>query len=166
MFEVGEVVFCPMRGSGVVEAIETRTMLNESKEYVIIQMKEPSLVMMIPTNKVDQSGFRKINDETAVDKMENVLCEEAVEISYAVDNKIRTKKNQEKLSSGSFLKCSEVVRDLSCMENVKSLNNVEKTMLMQAKKLLLDEFSIIKNISIKEAGNILESYLEERAANE
>ncbi|MBC8581811.1 CarD family transcriptional regulator [Zhenhengia yiwuensis] len=40
MFEIGEIVFCPLRGSGVIEAIERRTMLGETREYVIIQMKE------------------------------------------------------------------------------------------------------------------------------
>lgn len=151
MFKVGEVVFCAMRGIGVVEAIEMREVLNESREYIIIQMKSPQLVMMIPTDRVDASGFRKISDKDAVDAVENILIQKNIEVDYSMDNKKRTKYNQEKLTSGSFLSCSEVYRDLICMEKSKPLNNVEKTLLMQARKFLVDEIATIKNISTQEA---------------
>ncbi len=71
-----------------------------------------------------------------------------------------SQQNQEKLSSGSFLSCSEVVRDLTCMEYTKSLSSIERTILMRAKRLLLDEFSIIKNISLEEAECIVNRLLE------
>lgn len=159
MFKVGEVVFCAMRGSGVVENIETKTIFDELKEYIVIQMKEPSLTMMIPTERIAESGFRKMSNETEVDKVESILSKKEVEVSHSTDIKKRTKHNQEKLATGSLISCSEVVRDLSCMETVKALNNAEKTILMQAKKLLLDELSIIKNISTEEADNIVKNLL-------
>ncbi|MGL4738527.1 MAG: CarD family transcriptional regulator [Cellulosilyticaceae bacterium] len=161
MFEVGEIVFCPMRGSGIVEVIERRTMLNESKEYVVIKMKDPNLTMMVPTERIQKSGFRKVTGEAEAGQAETILAKKEIEISHDTDIKVRTKKNQEKLQEGSFVSCSEVVRDLSCMERVKALNNVERTLLMQAKKLLLDEFSIIKHISVEEAESIVHKLLEE-----
>lgn len=160
MFKVGETIFCPIRGSGVVEAIEARTMLGESKEYVIIHMKSPELMMMIPTDRLISSGFRNVNDESEADKVLAILKDKEIEIDYSVDIKQRMKQNQAKLSSGSFTQCSEVVRDLSYMEHIKTLNNSEKTMLMQAKRLLVDEFSIIKQMSDTEACDMIESFLE------
>ena len=160
MFKVGETVFCPMRGSGIVEAIETRTMLDEAKEYVVIHMKSPDVMMMIPTERIDESGFRMVNDEEAINKVLELLTHKEVQIDYSMDIRQRMKENQAKLSSGSFIECGEVVRDLSCMEQVKSLNNSEKTTLLQAKRLLVDEFAIIKRISEIEAQNIIEELLE------
>lgn len=155
MFNIGEIIFCPMRGSGVVEAIETRTMLNESKEYVIIHMKSPELTMMIPTDKIDDSGFRIMGDNEQADKVISLLSDKEIEVDYSMDIKQRIKQNQAKLSSGSFIECGEVVRDLMCMEHVKSLNNSEKSILMQAKRLLIDEFTHIKNVSDKEAETLI-----------
>lgn len=160
MFEIGEIVFCPLRGSGVIEAIERRTMLGETREYVIIQMKEPGLVIMIPTERIDQSGFRKVNNQEEADKVQAILYKKEVELDYSVDARQRTKQNQEKLSSGSFISCSEVVRDLTCMEYTKALSSIERTILMKAKRLLLDELSIIKHISLEEAECIVNRLLE------
>lgn len=160
MFKVGETIFCPIRGSGIVEAIEARTMLGESKEYVIIHMKSPELMMMIPTDRLVSSGFRNVNDEAEADKVLSILEKKEIEVDYSVDIKQRVKQNQAKLSSGSFIQCSEVVRDLSHMEHIKTLNNSEKTMLMQAKRLLVDEFSIIKQISDTEASEAIDQLLE------
>ncbi len=160
MFKVGETVFCPMRGSGIVEAIEARTMLNESREYVVIHMKSPDIMMMIPTERIGDSGFRKVDNEETANKVTELLVNKEVQVDYSMDIKQRMKKNQAKLSSGSFIECGEVVRDLSCMEQIKSLNNSEKTTLLQAKRLLVDEFAIIKRISEIEAKNIIDELLE------
>lgn len=166
LFKIGEIVFCPMRGIGVVEAVEERTMLNETKEYVIFQMKEPSIIMMIPKDKLERSGFRKLNSEKEADQVDQILSHEKIDISYAIENKIRTKKNQEKLSSGSFVQCSEVVRDLSCMDRVKTLNSMEKNMLSQAKRFLLGEYALIKQLTEKEAESQIEAFLTSRALAE
>lgn len=160
MFKVGETVFCPMRGSGIVEAIEARTMLNESREYVVIHMKSPDIMMMIPTERIGESGFRRVDDEETAKKVTELLVSKEVQVDYSMDIKQRMKKNQAKLSSGSFIECGEVVRDLSCMEQIKSLNNSEKTTLLQAKRLLVDEFAIIKRISEIEAKSIIDGLLE------
>lgn len=166
MFEVGEAVFCPLRGCGIVKAIELRTMLNESKEYVIIEMTEPNVVIMVPCEKIGESNFRRINEASEVDKLAAILLNEETDTSYLVDNKLRTKKNREKLASGIFRQCGEVVRDLSCMEHIKALNQLEKTMLAQAKKLLLEELSMIKHISVKEAEFMLNTLIVDRLSKQ
>lgn len=115
---------------------------------------------MIPTERIDQSGFRKVNNQEEADKVQAILYKKEVELDYSVDARQRTKQNQEKLSSGSFISCSEVVRDLTCMEYTKSLSSIERTILMKARRLLLDELSIIKHISLEEAECIVNRLLE------
>ncbi|MGL4362485.1 MAG: CarD family transcriptional regulator [Cellulosilyticaceae bacterium] len=159
MFKIGEHVFCPMRGSGVIEAIEERTMLSETREYVIIHMKFPDAIMMVPTDRIETSGFRTVQTEEDVEKVEKLLSEKKVEVGYDIDIKQRIKINQGKLSTGSFIDCGEVVRDLACMEQIKVLNNSERTLLMQAKRLLADELSIIKNMTDEDAKTKIETLL-------
>lgn len=161
MFKVGENVFCPMRGSGIVEAIEERTMLDEVNEYFIIHMKCPDLTMMVPTDRITTSGFRAISEESVAEQGLCILENKEIDIDYSVDIKQRIKQNQEKLSSGLFIECSEVVRDLAHMENEKALNNSERMILMQAKRLLVDELAAVRNISEEEAEEIVDSLLVE-----
>ena len=161
MFKVGENVFCPMRGSGIVEAIEERTMLDEVNEYFIIHMKCPDLTMMVPTDRITTSGFRAISDESVAGQVLSILEDKEIDIDYSVDIKQRIKQNQEKLSSGLLIECGEVVRDLAIMENEKALNNSERMILMQAKRFLLDELATIRNISEKEAEELVDRVLAE-----
>lgn len=161
MFKVGESVFCPMRGSGIVEAIEERTMLNEVNEYFIIHMKSPDLTMMVPTDRITDSGFRAISDESVAKQAMSILKNKEIDIDYSLDIKQRIKQNQEKLSSGLFVECSEVVRDLALMEHEKALNNSERMILMQAKRLLLDELTVIRDISDEEAEQLIDGLLAE-----
>lgn len=161
MFKVGESVFCPMRGSGIVEAIEERTMLNEVNEYFVIHMKSPDLTMMVPTDRITVSGFRAISDESVVEQAMSILKNKEIDIDYSLDIKQRIKQNQEKLSSGLFVECSEVVRDLALMEHEKALNNSERMILMQAKRLLLDELTVIRDISDEEAEQLIDKLLAE-----
>ena len=159
MFKVGESVFCPMRGSGIVEAIEERTMLNEVNEYFIIHMKSPDLTMMVPTDRIADSGFRAISDESVAEEAMSILKGKEMDIDYSFDIKQRIKQNQEKLSSGLFIECGKVVRDLALMEHEKALNNSERMILMQAKRLFLDELTAIKNISDEEAEELIDELL-------
>lgn len=160
MFKVGEIVFCPKRGIGVVEGVETRTMLDESNEYMIVRMKSPELTMMIPVDRIETSGFRALNDAEEIKKLEMILKDKEVQVDHSMDIKKRIKQNQEKLSSGSFLECGEVVRDLTCMEKVKALNNSERTILMQAKRFLVDEFASIQKLSSEDAEETIDKFLE------
>lgn len=93
----------------------------------------------------------------STEKVDCVLVNK--EIDYSLDMKQRIKQNQAKLSLGFFLQFSELVRDLTCMEQIKALNNSERTILMQAKRLLSDEFASIKKISNQEAGDVIEGFL-------
>ncbi|MGL5676572.1 MAG: CarD family transcriptional regulator [Cellulosilyticaceae bacterium] len=150
MFEVGEIVFCKLRGTGVVQAIEQRTLLGEEKECMVIQMHFPEIVIMIPLDRLENSGFRKISDIHELEKVETILSSKEVSCDYDIDIKKRIKDNQQKLATGSLIECSEVVRDLNHMEKVKPLNNMEKNLLMQATKLLVDEVAVLKKQSNEE----------------
>ena len=135
-------------------------MLNESNEYMIVHMKSPELTMMIPVDRIETSGFRALNNVEAVKEVEMILKNKEVQVDHSMDIKKRIKQNQEKLSSGSFLECGEVVRDLTCMEKIKALNNSERTILSQAKRFLVDEFASIQSLSDEQAEETIDRLLE------
>lgn len=159
MFEVGDQVFCPMRGSGIVEAIEERQMIGEKQEYFIIQMQDSSMTIMVPTDRVNKSKFRFISDADTVDKVLATFAKENTSFDPSIPQKQRMKDNQAKLSSGTFAEYGEVVRDLMTIQKEKPLNASENSILMDARRLFLDELSLIKALSKEEAITLLDKLL-------
>lgn len=159
MFQVGEKVFCPKRGSGQIEAIEKRTMLDEEKEYVIVNMIASNMTMMIPTERMSTSGFRKISNEEAANEVLEILAHKQYSVDLESVPKQRIKQYQEKLATGSFAKCGEVIRDLTLMGKEKSLSSSEKNVLQEARRLLIEEMILIKQISKEQANELIDEIL-------
>ncbi|MGL6173178.1 MAG: CarD family transcriptional regulator [Cellulosilyticaceae bacterium] len=160
MFQVGDQVFCPMRGSGIVEAIEEREMLGNIQEYFIIKLTTSGMTVMIPTEGTIKSKFRLISDTKLAEEVLDTLSDEENPIDKLVSIKERLKINQVKLKAGTFADCGEVIKSLTCFQKIKALNNSERVLLMDARKLFIDELSLIKAISKEEANSMLDSLLE------
>lgn len=159
MFQVGDQVFCPMRGSGIVEAIEDRLMLDQVKEYFIIQLQSSNMTIMVPIDKVALSRFRHISDAATADRVLATLAERDIVIDDTVPVKQRLKNNQVKLSAGTLDDCAQVVRDLTHIQKEKPLNAGERAMLMDSRKLLLDEITMIKDLSKEDATAMIDELL-------
>ncbi|MGL4798981.1 MAG: CarD family transcriptional regulator [Cellulosilyticaceae bacterium] len=151
MFEVGQVIFYTLRGTGIVQEIAPQTLLGEEKECMIVKMHFPEVVMRVPVDRIDKLGIREISNLDELAKVEDILGSEEVSCDYNMDIKMRIKENQQKLATGSFVLCSEVVRDLTRMEVIKSLNNMEKNILAQATNFLVTEVAVIKQIKLEKA---------------
>ena len=159
MFKIGDKVFCPLRGAGIVETIEERKMLDEMKEYIIIKLQTSNTTVMVPTDKVEASHFRFVSDETMTNEVLDMLADKETAIDTSTVLKQRMKVNKERLMSGSLNDYGEVIRELTHIQRGKALNASENAMLMEARKFLADELSLIKSISMKEATKLLDEAL-------
>lgn len=154
MFTIGEKVVYPMQGIGVIERIEDKIFSGKSKEYIIVKILSNNLEIMIPSDKISNSNLRKISDNTT---LENVLFNLTTENDTAqeITPKERYQINMDKIKVGSLKDSAEVVYDLISMKKEKVLNNSEKQLLNTARKFLIQEVSLIKNISEIEATDFL-----------
>ncbi|MEG0012601.1 MAG: CarD family transcriptional regulator [Cellulosilyticaceae bacterium] len=159
MFKVGDRVFCPMRGCGVVEVIEERTMLDKVQEYFIIKIFTGNMTVMVPTDRISSSRFRPIGDLPTAEAVLSTIAEKNVQIDEVIPVKQRFKNNTVKISSGSLEEYAEVIRDLSHIQKSKPLNAGERSMLMDARKYLVDEISLIKDVSKDQVNCLLDSLL-------
>ena len=50
MFNIGDKIFYPMHGAGVIEKIEEKKILDETIAYYIVKMPG-EVTVMVPTNK-------------------------------------------------------------------------------------------------------------------
>lgn len=159
MFQIGDKVFCPMRGCGIVEAIEKREMLNESQEYCVIKIFEGNMTVMIPTTKIDSSDFRHISDLSTTENLLNVLGEANVTSDAELPAKERLKLNTAKVHAGSLEGYVEVICDLTHIQKIKPLNASEKNLLLKARKYFAAEVSLIKHISTDDVNTLIDNML-------
>lgn len=146
MFKVGDKVVCPMRGCGIVETIEDRKMSDQVQEYTVIKILNSSMTITLPTERLSNSRFRLISDPATMEDALKMLSEKVTLANDAISAKERLKTNTAKITSGSLKEYAEVVRDLSSVQKEKTLNAGERNVLLNARKFLVDEVSLIRNV--------------------
>lgn len=154
MFSIGDKVVYPMQGIGVVEKIEDKVFCGKNKEYIIIKIFSNNLEIMIPSDKISNSNLRMISDNSTLDDILSSL-NHINNKSESLSSKERYQYNANKFKSGSLKDSAEVVYDLMLMNKEKALNTSEKQLYNIAYKFLVDEVSLIKDITESEATNFL-----------
>ncbi|WP_070000260.1 CarD family transcriptional regulator [Cellulosilyticum sp. I15G10I2] len=159
MFKIGDKVVCPMRGAGIVENIENRDFLGKIQEYFIIKIINTEMTLMIPSDRIETSNIRLISDPSTAEHAFHTLSQYEEESAQGVNAKERRKMNMDKITNGSLVDCIEVVRDLTHIHQKKSLNASEREMLMNARKFVINEVSLVKNISESQASSLIDNML-------
>ncbi|MFB9987062.1 CarD family transcriptional regulator [Bacillus benzoevorans] len=153
LFQIGDKVFYPMHGAGMIKAIEDKEIQGEKQSYCVITIPISHMDVMIPLAKMDQLGVRSVVDR---DTMNHILFDfHHIEPNSSLPWKERYRLNLEKLKTGKMSDSAEVVRDLMYQNKEKSLNASEKQMLHQAQRNIISEISMINNISENQAADLL-----------
>lgn len=154
MFKVGDKVVYPMHGAGVIEAIEEKEVLGETRKYYVMRMPIGDMKVMVPMDSVAEIGLRRVVDEEGVEKVLNILRDKKSTMSANWNHRYRA--NMEKIKSGNIFEVAEVVRNLILRDKEKGLSTGERKMLENAKRILISELVLAKG---EEEGQV-ESLLE------
>ena len=155
MFSIGDKVVYPMQGIGVIERIEDKIFSGKNREYIIVKILSNNLEIMIPSDKILNSNLRKIYDKSTLDDILFNISDKNNELE-SITAKERYQTNMTKVKSGELKDSAEVVYELILMNKEKSLNSSEKQLFNTARKFLVEEVSLIKNISETEAIDFLD----------
>ena len=138
-FEVGDKVIYPNHGLGVVERIETRTIMDTTCGFYSLRMADSDTIVLVPVDNVDGVGLRRAIGETEVKKLFTLLG------NGKIDNhqnwKGRFKENSDKMRTGSIYDVVDVLKNLTFLSKSKNLSFREKRMLDRAKFLVVSEIS-------------------------
>ncbi|WP_333618946.1 CarD family transcriptional regulator [Dietzia sp.] len=160
-FKVGDTVVYPHHGAAVIQAIETRTVKGNPREYLVLKVSQGDLTVKVPAENAEYVGVRDVVDEAGLDKVFDVLREEDVE--EPTNWSRRYKANGEKLASGDVNKVAEVVRDLWRRDLDRGLSAGEKRMLSKARQVLVGELALAEGADEDAAQKLLDEVME--AAN-
>jgi len=155
MFHIGDKIFYPMHGAGIIDGIEEKEILGEKKKYYIIKIVLKNIKIMVPIDKVDQLIIREVVEP---DIIENVLSlmrtREGAPYIHSYQERQRT--NIEKIKSGDIFEEAQVICELTSLSKIKRLGMGERMLLNNAREMLISELMLVKGISAEDAEKILD----------
>jgi CarD family transcriptional regulator len=158
MFDKGDRVVYPNHGAGTIVDVEVKEILGEEKKYYIMELPIGEMRVMIPVHKVEEIGIRDVIDEEEAENVFHLLKGEKSKMSQNWNRRYRA--NQEKLKTGDIYEVVEVVRNLTIRDMEKGLSTGEKKMLSNARKILISELVLAKNMSEEEVVEKIDNILE------
>jgi len=145
MFQVGHLAVYPGHGVGVIEKIEAQEISGCTQDFYVMRILDNNMIIMIPTNNVDNVGLREIIPKTELPKLFTILEKRDVILDNQTWNR-RYRDYMEKIKTGSVFEVAEVYRDLLLLRLDKELSFGERKMLDTARTLLVKEISLAKEI--------------------
>lgn len=162
VFNEGDLVVYPNHGAGCVSGVEEKTILGEERSYYVVYIPDAELTLSIPAD--GDSGLRACADEDTVDAALSVLRGEATEMPQNWNQ--RLKHNQAKLRDGEISQVAEVVRNLSSYGGEHNLSTGERNMLMKARRILVSEVALVRDLDAKRAEELVDEVLREGIAED
>lgn len=154
VFDVGDSVFYPMHGVGIVESIEEKDMLGEKAKYYILRFITSKLTAMVPVNAAGGVGLRPVIDSSECEKLLEYLKTDEV-CSESENWNQRYRDNLEKLKRGNIYEVADVIKCLKRRDALKGLSAGDRRMLITARQVLSAELSAASGRTVDEIRDII-----------
>ncbi|SFG94527.1 transcriptional regulator, CarD family [Desulfotomaculum arcticum] len=155
MFKIGDKVVYPMHGAGIIEAIEEKEVLGETRQYYILRLPVGDMKVMIPIATCKEVGLREVIDDDGVERVFGILRDKSTNMSENWNKRYRA--NLEKIKSGNIYEVAEVVRNLINRDREKGLSSGERKMLENARQILISELVLATEMAEDNAKTMVES---------
>jgi CarD family transcriptional regulator len=156
-FEIGDKVIYPNHGLGIIERIETKTIMGTTCGFYQLRMASETTVF-VPVDNVDGVGLRRAVTDAEVERLFNLLGDGKIDSHQ--NWKGRFKDNSDRMRTGSIYDVVEVLKSLTFLSKSKSLSFREKRMLDRAKFLVVSEISEVLAEKVPEVEVKVEKALE------
>lgn len=157
MFHIGDKVVYPMHGAGIIEGVEEKEILGETRKYYVLRLPLKNMKVLLPVDNIDQLGLRSIISEEQVKGVFGVLEEDISSMPQNWNRRYRS--NMEKVKSGDIYEVADVVRNLMLMDREKGLSTGERKMLTNSKQILVSELCLANDSTEKEILKLIDDAL-------
>jgi len=140
MYKIGEKVFYPFHGAGEIQSIEEREVLGEKRTYYVIRFPLTETTIMVPSDNTKELGLRDIASKKEIKECLELISSKEFDVDD--DWKIRYKKHQDMLRSGTILEIARVIKNLFVRNKVRELSTTEKKLYNTAVNMLISEISL------------------------
>lgn len=156
-FQVGDKVIYPNHGLGVIQQIETKTIMGTTCGFYHLRMANETTVL-VPVDNVDGVGLRRAVTDEEIARLFSLLGDGKIDSHQ--NWKGRFKDNSDRMRTGSLYDVVEVLKSLTFLAKSKSLSFREKRMLDRAKFLVVSEISEVMGEKAADIDKQVEEALE------
>ncbi len=153
MSKIGEQVFIPNYGAGVISSLEKGEIDKKNYDYVTIDFIISGMKFYIPIERLNLYNIRKISSKEMINKALIIIEEDAKEIDDNWNRRYR--KNKLKILTGDILKTAEVIRDLQYIKKAELMPQGEEKILEEAEEMLASEIMLVYNLKLETAFELL-----------
>lgn len=140
-FAIGDKAVYPSQGVAEVAGIEQKEISGKIQRFYVLRVLETGMRILVPTDKSEQVGLRRIAGEEEIGEVMQILREKDIQLDRQTWNR-RYRGFMEKIKSGSLFEVAEVFRDLYRLKGLKPLSFGERRMLDTARGLIVQELSV------------------------
>ncbi|KOS26975.1 transcription factor YdeB [Bacillus anthracis] len=147
LFQIGDKIVYPMKGAGIIKAIEEKEIAGKKQQYYVIKMStSKDMQIMIPEG--ENTKIKYTTNHRYQGTLKHIIHKfQNGESDTSLTWKQRYKVNTDKIKTGKLQESAEVVRDLMRRKKEKALNASEKKMLDNAHEFLISELGLIEGIT-------------------
>ncbi len=158
-FKVGDTVFYPSAGVGIVQAIEEIYMAGAVKPCLVIHVPETRMMVKVPEENVQKNGIRPLLNSRKLKELFKILSAKSQKRVTGGNWAERCRELERKINSGSCLELGEVVRDLMRWKKQSGLSFEESMLLETASGYLAREVAAIQGIETEAAINRIREHV-------
>lgn len=157
MFQIGDKIFYPAQGGGIIQDIQEKKILGETQLYYKVNIIHRNMQVLIPVDNTAKLGIRPVVDAQQLDSVFSTFHQGETDINFK-DNQ-RHRIHMTKLKSGNIHEEVEIIRDLVRIGNKKKLGMTDKNMLDNARQILISEVVLVKDIPHEQASDLLDQII-------
>ncbi len=117
---------------------------------------QDSTTILVPVNKAEEVGVRKLIDKTDIPKLLRFLGKD---IEVASDHRKRNAKNAERMASGEIYEVADSLKTMSKLSRGKTLSPEEQQTMARARYLIIREIAHVTKLTAEEVEEIIDNAL-------
>ncbi len=147
-FKIGDKIFYPNQGLGVIEDIQEDSNYGESFKIYHVRIFSNNTLVLIPATNTQEIGIRKPISKESIKELFEFIKNGEVDVTR--NWKGRYKEHLNLMRSGALLDMALVLKSLYYLNLIKPLSFREKKMMDKAKELIVSEISEVSSLSPSE----------------
>ena len=142
---VGDRVVYPNQGVCRVTGVDLKEVAGQRLTFVTMRREEDGAVVMVPQNKVQSVGLRKVATSDDIQKVFEFLKSDSDKAD--LDWKQRARTNTDWMAQGGILGLAKVVKGLQVLSELRPLPAKERELYDTARHLLVLELAASLNVA-------------------
>ncbi|WP_096434627.1 CarD family transcriptional regulator [Alteribacter populi] len=153
MFKIGDHVVYPYHGAGTIKDMEEKDILGEKINYFVVFFPLNHVTLMLPENRVKESGLRKVIQTKQVEDLASALKPSDSNTSKKEAARPYSKENETLLKTGCIMDAASVIANLTSKEGERTngLHMEDRKNMDRAKQFIVSELMLVNEMSEEEA---------------